>query len=87
MTSMTVPVRLTKNDIAVLADELNNCVSGSSELADIPHFKQDFNYVYFLSNNYICHFFTVKKDIAEEINSENPFSKPKTEKSEMITRF
>ena len=35
MTSMTVPVRLTKNDIAVLADELNNCDSGSSELADI----------------------------------------------------
>ena len=28
-----------------------------------------------------------QKNIAEEINSENPFSKPKTDKSEMITRF
>ncbi len=77
MTSMTVPVRLTKNDIAVLADELNNCDSGSSELADILE--------KILKS---AHETGVKqKNIAEEINSENPFSKQKTEKSEMITRF
>ena len=71
MTSMTVPVRLTKNDIAVLADELNNCDSGSSELADILD--------KLLKS---AHETGVKhKNIAEEINSENPFSKQRQKKA------
>ena len=32
-----------------------------------PHFKPDYNLEYLRSNNYICHFFVVKRDIAEEI--------------------
>lgn len=32
-----------------------------------PHFKPDFNAEYLLSNNYICHFFVVKRGIALEI--------------------
>lgn len=77
MTSMTVPLRLTKNDIAVLADELNSCGSGSSELAEILEL--------ILKSAHETG--EKQKDIAEEINSENPFSKPKTDKSKMITRF
>lgn len=30
----------------------------------MPHFKPDYNEEYFLANNYICHFFVVKRDIA-----------------------
>lgn len=77
MTSMTVPVRLTKNDIAVLADELNSCDSGSSELAEI--LERILKSAHETGEK--------QKDIAEEINSENPFSKPKTDKNEMVTRF
>ena len=77
MTSMTVPLRLTKNDIAVLADELNSCGSGSSELAEI--LERILKAAHETGEK--------QKDIAEEINSENPFSKPKTDKSKMITRF
>lgn len=77
MTSMTVPVRLTKNDIAVLADELNSCDSGSSELAEI--LERILKSAHETGEK--------QKDIAEEINSENPFSKPKTDKNKMITRF
>lgn len=77
MTSMTVPVRLTKNDIAVLADELNSCESGSSELADL--IERILKSAHETGEK--------QKDIAEEINSENPFSKSKTDKSKMITRF
>lgn len=77
MTSMTVPVRLTKNDIAVLADELNSCESGSSELADL--IERILKSAHETGEK--------QKDIAEEINSENPFSKQKTDKSKMITRF
>lgn len=32
-----------------------------------PHFKPDFNPDLLRSNNYICHFFTVKREIAEKI--------------------
>lgn len=32
-----------------------------------PHFKPDFNSEYLLSNNYICHFFVVKRELALEI--------------------
>lgn len=77
MTVMTVPLRLTKNDIAVLADELNSCGSGSSELAEI--LERILKSAHETGEK--------QKDIAEEINSENPFSKPKTDKSKMITRF
>ena len=77
MTSMTVPVRLTKNDIAILADELNSCDSGSSELAEI--LERILKSAYETGEK--------QKDIAEEINSANPFSRQKTDKSEMITRF
>lgn len=77
MTSMTVPVRLTKNDIAVLADELNSCESGSSELADL--IERILKSAHETGEK--------QKDIAEEINSENPFTKQKTDKSKMITRF
>ncbi len=77
MTSMTVPVRLTKNDIAVLADELNSCESGSSELADL--IERILKSAHETGEK--------QKDIAEEINSENPFAKPKIDKSKMITRF
>lgn len=77
MTSMTVPVRLTKNDIAVLADELNSCDSGSSELAEI--LERILKSAHETGEK--------QKDTVEEINSENPFSKPKTDKSKMITRF
>lgn len=77
MTSMTVPLRLTKNDIAVLADELNSCGSGSSELAEI--LERILKSAHETGEK--------QKDIAAEINSENPFSKPKTDKSKMITRF
>lgn len=31
-----------------------------------PHFKPDFNSEYLLSNNYICHFFVVRRDLALE---------------------
>ncbi len=31
-----------------------------------PHFKPDFNSEYLLSNNYICHFFVVKRELALE---------------------
>lgn len=31
-----------------------------------PHFKPDFNQEYLLSNNYICHFFVVKRELALE---------------------
>lgn len=77
MTSMTVPIRLTKNDIAVLADELNSCDSGSSELAEI--LERILKSAHETGEK--------QKDIAEEINSANPFSRQKTDKSEMITRF
>lgn len=77
MTSMTIPLRLTKNDIAVLADELNSCESGSSELADI--LERILKSAHEAGEK--------QKNIAEEINSENPFSRPKTDKNEMITRF
>ena len=77
MTSMTVPVRLTQNDISVLADELNSCDSGSSELANI--LERILKSAHETAEK--------RKDIAEEINSENPVSIPKTDKSEMIKRF
>ncbi|MDD7218785.1 MAG: glycosyltransferase family 2 protein [Clostridia bacterium] len=32
-----------------------------------PHFKPDFNLDLLRSNNYICHFFTVRRKIAEEV--------------------
>ncbi len=76
MTSMTVPVRLTKNDIAILSDELNSCDTGSSELADI--LEKILKSAHETGEK--------QKYIVEEINSENPFSKAKTDKIEKITR-
>ncbi len=32
-----------------------------------PHFKPDFNHEYLLSNNYICHFFVVKRELARRV--------------------
>lgn len=32
-----------------------------------PHFKPDFNSEYLLSNNYICHFFVVKRSLALDV--------------------
>jgi len=32
-----------------------------------PHFKPDYNLEYLRSNNYICHFFVVKRDIANAV--------------------
>lgn len=32
-----------------------------------PHFKPDFNLEYLRSNNYICHFFVVKREIVEAV--------------------
>lgn len=32
-----------------------------------PHFKPDFDYDFFLCNNYICHLFAVKRDIANQV--------------------
>lgn len=32
-----------------------------------PHFKPDFNQEYLRSNNYICHFFVVRRSIALEV--------------------
>ncbi len=32
-----------------------------------PHFKPDFNSEYLLSNNYICHFFVVKRELAQRV--------------------
>ena len=32
-----------------------------------PHFKPDFNSEYLLSNNYICHFFVVRRDLAVSV--------------------
>lgn len=33
----------------------------------MPHFKPDFNEAYFLSVNYICHFFVVKRNVARNV--------------------
>lgn len=32
-----------------------------------PHFKPDFNLEYLCSNNYICHFFVVKRELAQRV--------------------
>jgi glycosyltransferase involved in cell wall biosynthesis len=38
-----------------------------------PHYKKNFNYDFFLSNNYICHFVAIKKEIAEKIRFRKEF--------------
>lgn len=66
MTTMTVPVRLTKNDISVLADELNDCSSDSSELAVL--LERILKSAYETAER--------NKHIASEMNDANPFSNP-----------
>lgn len=38
-----------------------------------PHYKKNFNYDFFLSNNYICHFVAIKKEIAENLRFRKEF--------------
>lgn len=42
-------------------------VNEDSTLYSEPHFKSDFNLDLLRSNNYICHFFVVKKSIADRV--------------------
>ena len=42
-------------------------VNGDSTVYAEPHFKSDFNLDLLRANNYICHFFVVKKEIAERV--------------------
>ena len=48
----------------ILYTDEDKCDSENKKLY-MPHFKPDFNYIYFMCNNYICHFFTVRREIAE----------------------
>lgn len=50
----------------VYTDEDKIDMEGSRHFA--PHFKPDFNPEYLRSNNYICHFFVVRRAIALEID-------------------
>lgn len=42
-------------------------VNADTTIYSEPHFKSDFNLDLLRSNNYICHFFVVKKSIAEQV--------------------
>lgn len=74
MTSMTIPLRLTKNDIMVLADELDSRDTGSSELADIIE--------RILKS--ACQTAEKNREISAEMNSVNPFSSARASK---VTEF
>ncbi len=74
MTSMTVPLRLTKNDIMVLADELDSRDTGSSELADIIE--------RILKS--ACQTAEKNREISAEMNSVNPFASARASK---VTEF
>lgn len=51
--------------ILLYSDE-DKCNSDGSRYYD-PHFKQDFNLDLLLTNNYFCHFTTVRSDVAKEL--------------------
>lgn len=46
-------------------------VDASGMYFSTPHYKEDFNYDLFLSNNYICHFFSVETAIARQAGGFN----------------
>lgn len=55
---------INKNTVADVIYTDEDKVDSDGKGLYMPHFKPDYNEEYFLANNYICHFFVVKKDIA-----------------------
>lgn len=56
---------LDKGALALYTDE--DKTTGDGQRFFEPNFKPDFNYDLLLSNNYICHIFAVRSDIAKEV--------------------
>lgn len=63
-------VRALNEDRAELLYSDEDKITGDGKGAFQPHFKSDYNYWLLLSNNYICHFTVVSKELLSRLSKE-----------------
>ena len=57
-------------------------ISEDGNYAFQPHFKSDYNYWLLLSNNYICHFTVVSRDLLHRISEDGVYLRPEFDGSQ-----